>query len=169
MINFSFIETMAGRIYIAEKDEKVIYISIGSNPYENMQKWIKKHFPKEEILSLDEQTQNTLLIEAGRQILDYMEGKAKIIDFPVEITGTDLQKSVWKEIAAIPFGKVKSYGELARLIGKPAASRAVGAACGANPLPLIIPCHRVIGTSGSLTGFGGGLEMKKLLLELEKR
>jgi methylated-DNA-[protein]-cysteine S-methyltransferase len=82
--------------------------------------------------------------------------------------GTSFQLSVWRELRKVAYGKTVSYGELARRVGNPKASRAVGAANGANPIPIIIPCHRVIGADGSLTGFGGGLEVKRFLLELEK-
>ena len=83
--------------------------------------------------------------------------------------GTEFQKRVWKALLTIPYGETMSYGELAKKIGEPKAVRAVGAANGQNPIPIIVPCHRVIGSDGSLTGFGGGLENKKKLLELESR
>jgi len=86
---------------------------------------------------------------------------------PLEMDGTDFQKDVWTALRAVPFGATVSYGELAREIGRPKASRAVGAANHANPLPIVVPCHRVIGADRSLTGFGGGLETKQILLELE--
>lgn len=86
---------------------------------------------------------------------------------PLAARGTDFQRAVWAELSRIPFGETRSYGEIARRIGKPTSVRAVGAANGANPISLIVPCHRVIGADGSLTGFGGGLEMKRLLLERE--
>ncbi|MCE1245654.1 MAG: methylated-DNA--[protein]-cysteine S-methyltransferase [Firmicutes bacterium] len=164
MINYTSVNTAAGVIYIAEKDGKIIYISIGNDPETNMLRWLKKYFFSEK----NGENRTELLENVCSQILKFMTGESEILDFPVEQTGTDFQKSVWSEIACIPYGKVKTYGELAKLTGKPAASRAVGAACGANPLPLIIPCHRVVGANGALTGFGGGLEMKEFLLKLEK-
>lgn len=105
--------------------------------------------------------------EVKRQLLDYFAGRRQVFDLPLTLHGTDFQKQVWNRLRAIPFGRTTTYGELAREIGAPRASRAVGAANGANPLPVIIPCHRVIGADGSLTGFGGGIETKRHLLRLE--
>lgn len=105
---------------------------------------------------------------AQEQLRDYFEGTRREFDLPLDLRGTDFQLTVWRELARIPFGETISYGELARRIGQPAASRAVGAANGANPIPIVIPCHRVIGANGGLTGFGGGIETKKWLLALER-
>ncbi|MDQ0456081.1 methylated-DNA--[protein]-cysteine S-methyltransferase [Rhizobium paknamense] len=105
---------------------------------------------------------------AKAQLRDYFEGERREFELPLAMQGTSFQVSVWRELAKIPFGLTISYGELARRLGNPAAVRAVGTANGANPLPIVIPCHRVIGSNGSLTGFGGGLETKKWLLELEQ-
>lgn len=101
------------------------------------------------------------------QLSAYFDGKLQTFDLPLTLHGTDFQKQVWTYLASIPFGETRSYGELAKTLGTPKASRAVGAANGANPLPVILPCHRVIGSTGKLTGFGGGLPTKKFLLELE--
>jgi len=106
---------------------------------------------------------------AVRQLKEYFAGKRKIFDLTLIPQGTDFQRAVWQELRSIPYGETISYKELAERIGKPKAVRAVGAANGANPIPIIIPCHRVIGNNGSLTGFGGGLPLKKRLLELESR
>ncbi|MBU0517493.1 methylated-DNA--[protein]-cysteine S-methyltransferase [bacterium] len=98
----------------------------------------------------------------------FHDGAALPMDFPVKPQGTDFQKRVWQALQEIPSGKFVTYGLIARKIGSPNASRAVGAACGANPVPLFIPCHRVVGADGSLIGFGGGgVEVKTKLLELE--
>ena len=102
------------------------------------------------------------------QLREYFDGARREFDLPLDLRGTDFQLTVWHELTRIPFGETISYGELARRIGLPAASRAVGAANGANPIPIIVPCHRVIGANGSLTGFGGGIETKKRLLALER-
>lgn len=106
--------------------------------------------------------------EITRQLEAYFEGKLVDFDIPMELVGTDFQKDVWTALCDIPYGETISYGELARRIDRPKASRAVGAANGANHLPIIIPCHRVIGANKSLTGFGGGVETKQFLLELEQ-
>ena len=103
------------------------------------------------------------------QIIEYLGGKRREFDLPLDVRGTDFQRRVWAAVAAIPYGQTRTYAEVARMIGKPKAVRAVGAANGANPLPLVVPCHRVVGSDGSLTGYGGGLDVKRELLEMEKR
>lgn len=106
--------------------------------------------------------------ETACQLEAYFAGRLKSFDLPLRPEGTEFQRSVWHALQGIPYGETWSYGQLARHIGKPRATRAVGAANGRNPIPVIIPCHRVIGADGSLTGFGGGLPIKKQLLELER-
>lgn len=106
--------------------------------------------------------------EARRQLCAYFEGRLTRFDLALDPRGTPFQRAVWEELARIPPGETISYGELARRIGRPSASRAVGAANGANPLPIVVPCHRVIGAAGSLTGFAGGLDTKRWLLALER-
>jgi methylated-DNA-[protein]-cysteine S-methyltransferase len=98
----------------------------------------------------------------------YFDGRRREFDLPLDLPGASFQLMVWRELTRIPFGETISYGELARRIGRPTAYRAVGAASGANPIPIIIPCHRVVGANGRLTGFGGGLETKRWLLALER-
>ena len=107
--------------------------------------------------------------EAKRQLQDYFAGKLAEFDLPLQPQGTEFQRRVWRALQKIPYGETVSYGDIARRIGKPSASRAVGAANGKNPLPIIIPCHRVIGSTGKLTGFGGGLPTKVKLLTLEQQ
>jgi methylated-DNA-[protein]-cysteine S-methyltransferase len=102
------------------------------------------------------------------QLTAFFKGELLKFDIEMDLKGTAFQQKVWKELATVPYGKTISYGELAKRIGNPRASRAVGMANGKNPIPIIIPCHRVIGKDGSLTGFGGGLEVKKALLDLEQ-
>lgn len=102
-----------------------------------------------------------------QQLDEYFLGNRRDFDIPFRLIGTTFQVSVWKELLKIPFGTTTTYGEIARRIGNPKAVRAVGLANGRNPIPIIVPCHRVIGSSGSLTGFGGGLANKSRLLDLE--
>ncbi len=101
------------------------------------------------------------------EIREFLDGKIKTFNVKTHLSGTDFQLQVWAELAKIPYGTTISYGELANRIGNPKAVRAVGLANGKNPVPIVIPCHRVIGSDGSLTGFGGGLDIKKKLLEIE--
>ncbi len=108
-----------------------------------------------------------ILIEAVKQLQEYFAGERKEFDLPLNPLGTPFQKEVWKALGKIPYGVTRSYGELAKSIGNPNASRAVGAANGKNPLSIIVPCHRVIGSNGKLTGFAGGLNAKEILLKSE--
>ena len=102
-----------------------------------------------------------------RQLTEYLEGRRRVFELPMRLEGSAFQKDVWEAVSHIPYGQTASYGEIAHVIGKPKASRAVGAANGANPVPIVIPCHRVIGADGSLTGYGGGLALKSRFLAIE--
>lgn len=110
-----------------------------------------------------------VLATAAGQLSEYFAGRRRSFDLPLRPAGTAFQRAVWSAMTAIPFGATAGYGELARRVGRPAASRAVGAACGRNPLPVVVPCHRVVGSDGSLTGYAGGLGIKRALLDLERR
>lgn len=114
-----------------------------------------------------EAPEHPMLVQAAAQIGEYFSGQRTSFDVPLDFHGTDFQKSVWAALLRIPFGETRSYAEIAREVGRPTAFRAVGAANGKNPISIIAPCHRVIGTNGTLTGFAGGLEAKALLLKLE--
>ena len=107
--------------------------------------------------------------EARRQLTEYFAGARRAFDLPLAASGTPFQRRVWEALRRIPYGETISYGELARRIGKPTASRAVGAANGRNPIAIVVPCHRVIGADGTLIGYGGGLPVKEALLALERR
>lgn len=107
--------------------------------------------------------------ETTRQLRAYFAGELEQFDLPLAPDGTPFQLKVWSQLCEIPYGETISYGELARRIGNPKASRAVGLANGSNPIPIVIPCHRVIGSNGKLTGYGGGLPIKEKLLALERR
>ncbi len=106
---------------------------------------------------------------ARMQLTEYFAGERSAFDLPLAPEGTSFQRKVWSALCEIPYGETISYGELARRIGQPTAARAVGLANGSNPLPIVVPCHRVIGADGSLTGFGGGIERKRWLLTHEKK
>jgi methylated-DNA-[protein]-cysteine S-methyltransferase len=110
-----------------------------------------------------------LLLEAKKQLEEYFLGQRKVFNLPIGLGGTDFQRKVWLAVGKIPFGQTTTYAKLAEQLGNPAAIRAVGTAIGANPLLIILPCHRIIGSNGSLTGYAGGLEKKKALLQLEGR
>jgi len=105
--------------------------------------------------------------DAARQLEEYFKGERREFELDLQPAGTEFQRGVWSELLNIPYGETRSYLQVAQALGKPSATRAVGAANGSNPIPVIIPCHRVIGADGSLTGYGGGLDIKRKLLELE--
>lgn len=131
--------------------------------------WEKDDPQRVRLGALTEDKNHPLLLETERQLRDYFAGKRTTFSVPFDFAGTAFQKQVWEALMAIPFGKTPSYGEIARQIGRPKAARAVGAAIGRNPISIIVPCHRVIGSNGKLTGFAGGLETKASLLKLESR
>lgn len=108
-----------------------------------------------------------LLREAAAQLAAYFARRLRVFDLPLAPRGTPFRRAVWEALLGVPWGATASYGDIARRIGRPRAVRAVGAANGANPLPIVIPCHRIVGADGSLTGFAGGLAVKARLLELE--
>ena len=118
---------------------------------------------------LGEKGTSPLLEEAARQLQEYFAGCRREFSLPLAPRGTEFQRQVWHALEGIPYGETRTYGEIARAIGKPKACRAVGMANHRNPLSILVPCHRVVGADGSLTGYGGGLEAKQFLLELEKR
>lgn len=145
-------ESEIGRIGITEKDGRItnVYITDDELPQD---------------LQLCE---TPLLKEAVKQLKSYFEGELKEFSLPLAPEGTAFMKQVWSALCEIPYGKTASYKEIAEKVGSPKAARAVGLANNRNPIPIFIPCHRVIGADGSLTGYAGGLEMKKTLLDLEK-
>jgi methylated-DNA-[protein]-cysteine S-methyltransferase len=116
-----------------------------------------------------EAPEHPVLLETERQLAEYFAGTRRRFELPLDFAGTEFQRSVWAALLTIPYGETRSYGEIARQIGRPRAVRAVGAANGRNPLSIVAPCHRVIGASGELTGFAGGLATKQFLLALEAR
>lgn len=125
------------------------------------------HFGKE--LSSDIIMEETpLLEEAKRQLEEYFSGERKEFHLPLSLHGTPFQKNVWKALCSIPYGETRTYGQIAVLVGNPKGSRAIGMANHNNPVAIIVPCHRVVGAGGALTGYAGGLDIKRALLELEQ-
>lgn len=119
------------------------------------------------VKSTSRDDRHPVLVAVERQLKEYFAGKRTSFDLKLDFVGTDFQKKVWQALLKIPFGQTRSYGQIARQLGKPSASRAVGAANGKNPISIVAPCHRVIGSTGALTGFAGGLKAKEYLLKLE--
>ena len=153
-IRYGYFDSPVGELLIAGDEDALHLISFPSG---SRTKQPKKDWPRDD----------TLFGDVYRQLGAYFAGDLQVFDLPLHFSGTDFQNSVWKALCDIPFGETISYGTLAARIGKPSASRAVGAANGANPLPIVVPCHRVIGADNSLTGFGGSIETKRFLLEHE--
>lgn len=120
-------------------------------------------------ISAAEHPEDPVLVMAARQLEEYFAGRRSTFDLPLRPGGTPFQQAVWDALRAIPWGETRSYAEIARAVGRPAAVRAVGAANGRNPLAIVVPCHRVIGSGGALTGYAGGLEAKRWLLGHEAR
>ena len=155
-MDYDFLETPIGRLLLVADEHGLRHID----------------FPRPdqgERIERDWRRHRRYLGAAIEQLEAYFGGRLHAFDVALVAHGTTFRKTVWNELARIPYGETISYGELARRVGDPAASRAVGAANGANPLPIIVPCHRVIGSSGKLTGFGGGLPIKQWLLDHERR
>lgn len=155
MIYVRYMESPVGRLRLEVDGEAIagIYFPEHRNLHEDKQ-------PAEE-------GEVAVLLDATRQLQEYFAGRRQHFDLPLAAQGTGFQKQVWAALQQIPFGHTISYGELARRIGNEKAVRAVGLANGRNPISIVVPCHRVIGASGSLTGYGGGLERKAFLLKLE--
>jgi methylated-DNA-[protein]-cysteine S-methyltransferase len=131
--------------------------------------WERERPNRVKLKAMNRDPHHPVLIEAERQLTEYFSGTRTEFDLPLEPCGSEFQKKVWWALREIPFGKTRSYLDLASALGSPKAVRAVGAANGKNPLSIVVPCHRVIGADGSLTGFAGGLEAKARLLALEAR
>ena len=123
---------------------------------------------EDKIISIDEHRSDELTSKAAAELKEYFSGKRRHFDLPLRPQGTTFQRSVWKALSEIPYGETRSYKQIAQAVGNPKACRAVGLANNKNPIWILIPCHRVIGSNGELTGYGGGLDMKKNLLESEK-
>jgi O-6-methylguanine DNA methyltransferase len=156
------VQTRVGELLVAVGESGVCRISF---PVELMGKWypwFDRYFAQ-----IPKAGQHALIDEVERQIEAYLSGTSKSFDLPFDLRGTEFQLSVWNRLLDIPYGSTVTYGELAKEIGIPGGSRAIGGATGANPLPLLVPCHRVVGLGGNLVGFGGGIALKERLLELE--
>ena len=124
-------------------------------------------FPPFEAIEGERNDTNKWMNQAADELLAYFAGILRVFSVPLDMQGTDFQLSVWNQLLKIPYGETRSYAHVAEAVGRPKAVRAVGAANGSNPVAIVVPCHRVIGSSGKLTGYGGGLPLKKRLLELE--
>ena len=150
------IESPVGALTLVAGDEGLVAIL-----------WENDDPDRVKLSAVEDDDTHPVLVEAVRQLRDYFDGRRRSFSVPLDFRGTAFQKQVWTALLTIPFGETRSYSQIAEQIGNPAAVRAVGAANGKNPISIVAPCHRVIGASGKLTGFAGGLEAKALLLTLE--
>ncbi len=160
-VAFTVVDSQFGRILIATTRVGVCWIGVSEN---------EAHLIVElqrDLCAAEISRDHEALSALAQTTIDFIHGNAREIVLPVDLRGTPFQISVWRELCAIPWGATRSYSEIARRLGRPEASRAVGAANGSNPLAIIIPCHRAIGADGSLTGYRWGLEYKRLLLNHE--
>lgn len=153
-VYFRHIESPIGRLLLAGTQRELLRIEFDRG--------VGAHGPHPEW-----REGGSALDDAATQLAEYFAGQRRVFDLRLRPIGTDFQQRTWRALQRIPYGATASYGDIARSIGKPKAMRAVGAANGRNPLPIVIPCHRVIGSDGGLTGFGGGTDIKRTLLQLE--
>jgi methylated-DNA-[protein]-cysteine S-methyltransferase len=156
LTSYTIMKSPIGPLMLAgdERGLRLVHFMTGRRPKSPQRDWTEDKTPFKEVV---------------RQLEAYFDGKLKDFELPLILDGTSFQLLVWNNLRKIPYGETISYGQLAKRIGSPDAARAVGLANGSNPIPIIIPCHRVIGSNGDLTGFGGGLPVKKKLLALESR
>ncbi|MEI4771339.1 methylated-DNA--[protein]-cysteine S-methyltransferase [Psychrobacillus sp. FJAT-51614] len=150
------------QFYIVATEIGLCYVGSPGKSYEEMEVWVKKRFPKHELVENHE-----ALTPYTNEIKEYLDGLRHEFTIQMDVKGTAFQLAIWDALRNIPYGEKKSYSEIAELINNPTAIRAVGTAIGANPVLITIPCHRVIGKNGALSGYRGGLEMKETLLKLE--
>lgn len=155
---FKLVQTPVGKLKLVASDEGLAAIL-----------WENDDPQRVRLASLQEHPEHPVLLETERQLRDYFAGKLEKFTVKLDFAGTKFQKKVWAALVTIPFGETRTYAQIAQQIGHPAAVRAVGAANGKNPISIIAPCHRVIGSNGKLTGFAGGLAVKAHLLEIESK
>ena len=163
MIEYTTFNSPIGGIYIVAVKERVVKISFSTGSPQKLEKYYPNHL----VTRVREGSEYNQY--AKQQILKYLEGKSQYLDFPVIHLNSPFRKKVLEAERNIPYGETRSYGEVAKMVNNPRASRAVGSANAENPLPLYFPCHRIIAFNGNLGGYGGGLGVKQYLLDLEAR
>ncbi|MEX1030681.1 MAG: methylated-DNA--[protein]-cysteine S-methyltransferase [Paenibacillaceae bacterium] len=150
-------------MYIAATSAGLCYVGSHNQLFDELVNWVKSRFRGSILIQDDEK-----LLPFSLELVEYLQGTRKDFTVPFDFHGTPFQLTVWNALCSIPYGLTKSYSDIAAMIQKPAAVRAVGSAIGANPVLITVPCHRVIGKNGALTGYRGGMDMKKRLLQLER-
>jgi len=160
-IRFCSFATPLGTVLLAATAGGICSVKLGQDP-ERLQRLLGEEFSEAELIAQP-------MPDLERRILSFMSGEASLARLPLDVRGTVFQRRVWNELRRIPRGETRSYRDIARAIGQPRAVRAVGSACGANPVALVVPCHRAVRADGGLGGYAWGLSRKKLLLEIERR
>ncbi|WP_338471966.1 methylated-DNA--[protein]-cysteine S-methyltransferase [Niallia sp. XMNu-256] len=163
IIYWTYLQENPWNLYIAATEKGLCYVGAHNGTFEEFQNWVNK--VKSSSLLIENQE---YLTPYAVQISDYLNRKRTNFSVPMDLKGTEFQQSVWKVLCEIPYGETTTYSAIATKVKKPLAVRAVGTAIGKNPILITVPCHRVIGKNGKLTGYRGGIEMKKQLLELER-
>lgn len=163
-IYWSLFEYEDWKMYIAATLKGLCYVGSHDKPYQELEEWVCRRFTTKSLQQNDE-----ILQPYTVEITEYLQGTRKRFSLPFDLHGTPFQLAVWEALEEIPYGKTTSYSDLANTIQKPKAVRAVGTAIGANPILISVPCHRVLGKNGTLTGYRGGLDMKKKLLQIEQQ
>lgn len=155
---FMYMPSPVGRLKLVATDSALVAVI-----------WDNENPKRVRQAELVEQLDHPILLDAQQQLNEYFQGKRQTFELPLDFEGTEFQKKVWQALLNIPFGETRSYRQIAEQVGSPKAVRAVGAANGQNPISIIAPCHRVIGSGGKLVGFAGGLDNKEILLKLEQQ
>jgi methylated-DNA-[protein]-cysteine S-methyltransferase len=163
-IYWSLLKYKNWNMYMAATSKGLCYVGSQNLPFEELSVWAEKRFSGSPLVEDREELQLYMT-----ELIEYLDGERKNFTVPLDYKGTDFQLAVWNTLCEIPYGETKAYSDIANYINKPAAVRAVGAAIGANPVLITVPCHRVVGKNGKLTGYRGGLEMKTQLLDLEQK
>ncbi|WP_217596943.1 methylated-DNA--[protein]-cysteine S-methyltransferase [Cohnella sp. GbtcB17] len=163
IVRWTQVDNGMWRLHVAATERGLCYIGSPDMPFEQLEAWVRARLRGAELVRDD-----AALAPYVRELTEYWNGARRTFEAPVDMRGTAFQQAVWQALLGIPYGETRSYSEIAALVDKPSAMRAVGAAIGANPVLVCVPCHRVVGKSGAMTGYRGGLDMKTRLLELER-
>jgi O-6-methylguanine DNA methyltransferase len=162
-IYWTSVPSAIGECVLMATERGLCWLGTPGTPRTHGEQWVRKIYPDACVTN----STHAVLQQAAQELERYFAGEHIAFTCPLDLHGTPFQRAVWQALCTIPYGETRSYADIARMIGRPTACRAVGAANGANPVAIIVPCHRVIGSSGDLTGYGGGLDTKAWLLQLE--
>lgn len=163
ILSVADIETSIGRLRLSATAKGLAHVALPHASGRGLAGWIASHCPGATLSEDPGPTQG-----AAKQILEYLDGGREVFEIPLDLRGTEFQLAAFEQIIAVRYGESRSYGELAEAMGKPKSMRAVGAAAGANPIPLVVPCHRIVGSGKHLTGYSGGVELQARLLAMER-